>query len=99
MREVLNREEFSSAVRETGYRKALSMVQVNSDRDDLALTLCQYFTIARGQLELEQFTDGLKAFALLDMMRQHPRLFKPLFTACEGTQLDKGVLHTSTPVR
>ena len=60
------------------------------DKEELLLTLHQYHTMIRGQVELDQFVYGLKTFMLLDLIRE-PQLMKPLFVSHQGIQLSKGL--------
>ena len=87
---IFENEEFSSLLFETGYRKPLITLQVD-DKGELASTLRQYYTILRGQVELDQFIEGLNTYNLLSMVRQHPDQFKRMFVQDEGVQLSKGV--------
>lgn len=75
-------EEFCALTFETGYCKALTAIQLD-DREELVLTLRQYHTVIRGQVELDQFVDGLNAYALLSIIRQFPQLLKSLFVSQE----------------
>ena len=43
------------------------------------MTLWQYYTMIWGQVELDQFIDGLNAYTLRDMIKQFPQLLKLLF--------------------
>ncbi|MDA8002265.1 MAG: hypothetical protein MPL62_13375 [Alphaproteobacteria bacterium] len=61
------------------------------DRVELILTLRQYHTIIKGQVEMDQFIDGLNAYQLLDMMRAQPELMKPLLVSQQEIQLTKGI--------
>ena len=75
-------EEFFALIFETGYRKALTAIQLD-DREELVLTLRQYHTVIRDQVELDQFVDGLNAYAFLSIIRQYPQLLKPLLVSQE----------------
>lgn len=76
-------------MQETGYRKALARISLE-DREEIVLILRQFYTLVRVKPELDQFIDGLKTLELLDMVREHPQLLRPLFVAGTPVQLSKG---------
>ena len=90
MREIFQNEDFCTLTTDTGYRKPLTVITLN-DREELVITLRQYHTFIRGQVELNQFVEGLNAYGFLRMVRGHPELMKPLFVAHAGIKLTKGV--------
>lgn len=49
------------------------------DKKDLRSTLLHYYTFLRGQVELDQFVEGLHTYSVLTMIREYPSLMKPLF--------------------
>ena len=67
LRDIFVCYEFSALLVETGYRKAYVSVTL-SDRQDLLLTLRQYHTMIRGQVELDQCLDGLREFGILGVI-------------------------------
>ena len=54
------------------------------------MTLWQYYTMIWGQVELDQFIDGLNAYTLRDMIKQFPQLLKLLFVS-KDIHLSKSV--------
>ena len=90
LRAIFCNDNYSSLVIDTGYRKPLTMIEL-SDREELTLTLRHYYTMIRGQVELDQFIVGLKTYQVLEMMQANPELMKPLFMSHEGTVLNKGM--------
>ena len=91
LREVVQNEEFSSLILETGLCKPLPMLKLE-DKEVLCTTLCHYFTMLRGQCELDQFIVGLMTCGVLQMVCKHPELMKkPISVAKKRSPLSKGV--------
>ena len=85
---MLTSEETLSLVAETGYRRPLGTLALQFC-DELSMALRQYYTVVRGQVELCQFVDVLKTYGVLDLIREHPELMKPLLVL-EKHELTKG---------
>lgn len=63
---------------EAGYRKPLCNLQL-ADKPAIRRVLLDYHLMIKVKMHMDKFADGLNQLKILEAMRAHPALFKPLF--------------------
>ena len=75
----------------TGYRKAICNLGLQ-DKESLKAALLDYHCLLKVKAEMDQFINGLADVGVLEYVRKHPDLLKPLFTDCYHKPLTAGEL-------
>ena len=86
---ALSIDEAQGLLMEAGFRKPLCQLQM-SDKPVIRGVLLDYHLMVKVKMHMDQFADGLNQLKIIDTMRAHPDLFKPLFVysetkMCSGT--------------
>lgn len=80
LRNIFLNEQFTYFVEEMGFRRPLNLLGL--DEKGLVSSLREYHTLVKGRMEL----DGLSTHNVLQMIRNEPKLMKPLFVS-HGAEL------------
>ena len=73
-------EEAADQLHQSGYRKPLCRLDLN-DKSTLKSALVDYHCLLKVKAAMDQFCDGLQQMGVLQLVRTHPKLLKPLFVA------------------
>ena len=71
-------DEAANLLQETGYRKPICHLKM-SHKDGLRSTLVDYHCMLKVKAAMDQFAEGLEELHVLEVMRKHSILMKPLF--------------------
>ena len=89
MKGLFEVEDNASILLETGYHKPLSTLTV-TDVPMLCNALRSHHGIIKVKAELDQFCEGLETLGVLQSVKKHPNLMRPLFVASSYVQLTRG---------
>ena len=64
--------------------KPLAPFSLSRYKPVIRRVLLDYNLMVKVKMHMDQFADGLNQLKVLDSMRAHPALFKPLFVYCES---------------
>ena len=84
-------EEAADPLHQSGYRKPLCRLDLN-DKSTLKSALVDYHCVLKVKAAMDQFCEGLKEVGVLQLMKMHPSIFKPLFVADTSRALTPGKL-------
>lgn len=76
IRVLIDSEEFQFRF-ECGFSAPSSALTVG-EKEDIMKSLSLHYLIYANRAEIDQLMDGLKTLGVLQLMQQHPSLFKPL---------------------
>ena len=82
-------EEATDQLHQNGYRKPLCRLDLN-DKNTLKSALVDYHCLLKVKAAMDQFCDGLQQVGVLQLVRTHSKLFKPLFVADTSRALTPG---------
>lgn len=83
------RSEPESVLLETGYNKPLSLLTME-DLDNILSYIIDYHCLIKVKASMDQFIDGLISGGIMDNIRSHSQLLKPMFCP-DPSQLTAGI--------
>lgn len=75
---IFESPELESVLLETGYNKPLSLLTME-DLDNILLCITDYHCLIKVKASMDQFIDGLISGSVMDSIRNHSLLLKPMF--------------------
>ena len=84
MRTVFDDAENTNLFLETGYRKAISHLDI-SEKSDLLSVIIDYHCMLKAKAANDQFLQGLQVTGVLDCVRKFPDIMKSLFCFNKST--------------
>ena len=73
-------EEAADQLHQSGYRKPLCCLDLN-DKGTLKSALLDYHCLIKVKAAMDQFCEGLQQVGVLQLVKTHPSILKPLFVA------------------